>query len=420
MPLWRPPRLGLAYRRLWTASAFSNLADGVFRVALPLLAVGLTTSPGPVAGVAFAQRLPWLVMALPAGALADRLDRRRTMLKVQVVRVAVVGAMAAVVAVEAETMALLYAVALVLGVAETLFDTSAQSILPSVVDRSRLSEANGRLFAVELTANELLGPIVGGLLAAVALSVAFAASAGAYVLAAAFLAVMAGSYRPARTAPPARMRAEIAEGLRFVWGNRLLRTLGLMLGVTSMAWTGWLSVYVLFVVDPGPMGLSQAGYGVLLSAAAVGGVVGSRVAPVLERALGRARCLALAMLAFSLPMLTPALTSSVAANAAVLVTTAMAAVVWNVITVSLRQSITPDHLLGRMNAAYRLLGWGTMPLGAALGGAVAELGGLRATFVFSCLLATTALAGVVVVTDAAIARAEQPEPAPGPGGRVGP
>ena len=403
----RPPPLGTAFSRLWASAVLSNLADGVFSVALPLLAVRLTTSPGPVAAVAFAQRLPWLLVALPAGALADRLDRRVTMLRVQLLRVAVLGGVAAVVAAGAETMALLYAAAFVLGVGETLFDTSAQSILPAVVDRSRLSDANGRLFAAELTANQLVGPPLGGFLAALALAAAFAASAAAYLVAAGFLALMTGTYRAARPSAPARMRAEIAEGMRFVWGSRLLRTLALMLGVSSMALTAWMSVFVLFAVDPGPLGLSQGGYGLLLTAGAVGGVVGSRAAPRLERALGRPQCLALSVVVLSLTMLTPVVTDSVAVAAAALGVSSVAVVVWNVITVSLRQGITPDHLLGRMNAAYRLLGWGGMPVGAALGGVVAELAGLRATFAVSALLGLTVLAGRLVVTDAAIAAAER-------------
>ena len=399
--------LGPAFGRLWTASALANLADGVFRVALPLLAVRLTTSPGLVAGVVVAQRLPWLFLALPAGVLADRLDRRRTMLRVQLLRAAVLAALAVAVAAEAETMAAIYTAALVLGVGETLFDTAAQSILPSVVDRSRLSDANGRLFAVEMTANELVGPTVGGLLAALALWSAFATSAGAYLLAAASVAAMAGSYRPVRAAPPAGIRSEIAEGVRFVWSSPVLRSLAMMLGVSSLALTAWTSVFVLFAVDPGPMGLSPAGFGLLLSAGAVGGVAGSRAGPALERALGRARCLGSSIAALSLAMLTPVLTASVPANVAALVVTSTAIVVWNVITVSLRQSITPGHVLGRMNAAYRLVGWGTMPVGAALGGLVAELAGLRATFLLAALLGATVLAGRAVVTDQAIARAEE-------------
>jgi MFS family permease len=404
--------LGGQFRRLWVASALSNLADGVFQVALPLLAVTLTKSPALVAGVALAQRLPWLVMALPAGALADRLDRRRTMVRVDALRVIVMGALAAAVGLDAASMPVLYAAAVVLGVGETLFDTAAQSILPSLVDRSQLSAANGRLQAVELTANQFVGPPLGGVLAAAALASAFAVSSGAYLLAALVLVAIAGSFRPERVVDGGRagrapsMRADIAEGVRFVWRNAVLRTLALMLGVTNLAFTAFFAVFVLYAVRPGPMGLSKAGYGLFLTASAVGGVVGSWLGPRLERALGRARCLFVAITLFGASLAVPAITASVAANATAFALEGVWSVVWNVITVSLRQRITPDHLLGRMNSTYRLLGWGTMPIGAALGGAVAEWAGLRVTFAAAALVHLPLLLGFLVVTERRIVEAE--------------
>lgn len=397
-------KLPPSFARLLGASALSNLADGVFQVALPLLAVSLTRSPGLVAGVALAQRLPWLFMALPAGALADRLDRKRTMIRVDVLRVVVMGAIAAAVATDLDSIVLLYVAAVVLGVGETLFDTAAQSILPSVVDCDQLSAANGRLQAVELTANTFVGPPLGGLLAAAALTSAFALSSGAYLVAALCLLGMAGSFRPDPSGAAKNMRREIAEGVRFVWHNPILRTLGLMLGLTNLAFTAHFSVFVLFAT--GPMHLSETGYGLLLTSSAFGGVAGSYAGPWLERRIGRARCLLLAILLFGSTLAVPAFTTNVAANVAAFVGAAFGSVVWNVITVSLRQRITPDRLLGRMNSAYRLLGWGTMPLGAALGGAIAEVWGLRPTFAVAALLHLPLLLGFLVVTDERIEQAD--------------
>ena len=382
----------------------------MFQVALPLLAVTLTKSPGLVAGVALAQRLPWLLVALPAGALADRLDRRRTMVRVEVLRVVVMGVLAIVVALDVATIPVLYIAGLVLGVGETLFDTAAQSILPSLVDRQQLSAANGRLQAAELTMNQFVGPPLGGLLAAAALTAAFAASSGAYLAAALCLAAIAGTFRAAGVEsagqPAKSMRADIAEGLRFVWRNPLLRALGLMLGLTNLAFSAHAAIFVLFAVAPGPMRLSRAGYGLLLASSAVGGVGASWVVAWLERVVGRARCLFGAIAVFGASLAVPAVTAGVVANAAAFVTASFGSVVWNVITVSLRQRITPDHLLGRMNSAYRLLGWGTMPIGAALGGGVGEVLGLRATFLVAALLHVPLLLGFLVVTDRRIAEAE--------------
>jgi MFS family permease len=396
--------LGSSFRRLLGAAALSNLADGFFQVALPLLAVSLTRSPGLIAGVALAQRLPWLVMALPAGALADRLDRRRTMLRVELLRVVVMGGIALAVVADVASIPMLYVAAIVLGVGETLFDTASQSILPAVVGREGLSTANSRLQAVELTANMFVGPSLGGLIAAVAVAAAFASSAVAYLIAALLLIGMGGAYRPVREGPPSNMRQDIAEGLRFVWHHPILRTLGLMLGLTNLAFTAHFSVFVLFAT--GPMGLTEAGYGLLLASFALGGVAGPWVVPWCERRLGRARTLLFVIVLFGASLAVPAITADIGANVAAFVVSSFGSVVWNVITVSLRQRITPDHLLGRMNSTYRLLGWGTMPIGAALGGAVAEIWGLRPTFVVAAALHVPLLLGFLVLTDARIAEAE--------------
>jgi MFS family permease len=202
------------------------------------------------------------------------------------------------------------------------------------------------------------------------------------------------------------MRADIAEGVRFVWRNAVLRTLALMLGATNLGWTAYYAVFVLYAVRPGPMGLSKAGYGAFVTVGAVGGLVGAWLGPRVERALGRARALLLAVTIFGAALAVPAITASVVLNAVAFGMAGLWSVVWNVITVSLRQRITPDHLLGRMNSTYRLLGWGTMPIGAALGGAIAEWVGLRATFAVAALVHLPLLLGFLVVTERRIVEAE--------------
>ena len=192
-----PAGLGLNYRKLWASSAAANLADGIFQVALPLMAVALTTSPALIAGVSIAGRLPWLVFVLFAGALADRLDRRITMRNVQVMRVVVLGGLALLAVAGGLSLPVLYVTAFVLGVGETLFDTAAQSIMPNIVAREQLSLANGRLYAVEVAMNQFIGPPLGGFLVAISVPLALAGSVFAYALAALGLAVMVGTFRAA-------------------------------------------------------------------------------------------------------------------------------------------------------------------------------------------------------------------------------
>lgn len=400
--------LGPNYWRLWGASAASNLADGVFWIAFPLLAVRLTDSPALVAGVAVVGRLPWLVFVLVAGALADRLDRRRTMVGVAALRTAISLGIALAILTDVASLPLLYVAAFVLGVGETLFDTAAQSIMPSLVERDRLSQANGRLYAVELTMNQFVGPPLGGILAAAAIALAFAGSALAFAAAAASLALLSGSFRPPPKAAPTRVVDDIREGLRYLMGHRLLRTLAIMVGVMNLSSAGAFAVFVLYAVAPGPMGLDEVGFGLLTTAAAVGSLAGSMVVERVERRLGRARLLTLAVLVSGAGIAVPGLTASPWLVGAAFAVTGMAAVMWNVVTVSLRQRIVPDGLLGRVNASYRLLAWGSQPLGALLGGLVGELLGLRAVFLAAGVLTVLLVLARRVVTDAAIDAAEQP------------
>jgi MFS family permease len=400
-------KLGPNFQKAMVASGFANLADGVLWVALPLLAVQLTRSPLLIAGVTVAARIPWL-LAPVAGAFADRLDRRQSMVRVNLVRTLLLGGLALAVAFDLANLAILYAVAVLLGVGETLFDTSAQSLLPAVVSRDDLTRANSRLYAVELVANTFIGPPLGGLLAAAGLAVALGLPAAAYLVGAGCLGLVVGSFRAAGAAPAGstRLRDEIAEGTRFVWRHQVLRPLAIMLGVQNMAFSAAFSIFVLFAVAPGPMGLSGAGYGVLTAALGIGSLLGSWLAPTIERRLGRVRTLVLSVVLNAAALVAPVVTALPVPVGATLVAGGAAIVLWNVVTVSLRQRITPDRLLGRMNASYRLVGWGTMPLGALFGGALAEALGLRGAFLAAAVITLATLAGFRFVTEDAIARAE--------------
>jgi MFS family permease len=403
-------KLGANFHKALVASGFANLADGVLWVALPLLAVQLTRSPVLIAGVTVAARLPWL-LAPVAGALADRLDRRQSMVRVNLVRTVLLGGLALAVVADLATLPLLYAVAVLLGFAETLFDTSAQSLLPAVVSRDDLTRANSRLFAVELVANEFVGPPLGGLLAAAGLGLALGLPAAAYLVGAACLALLAGSFRAVGAGPAGstRFRDDIAEGARFVWRHPVLRPLAVMLGMGNLAFAAFFSVFVLYVVAPGPMGLSGAGFGILSATVGVGSLLGTWLAVPTERRLGRVRTLVVSVVLSTAGLVVPILTASPVLVGISLAVCGVSMVLWNVITVSLRQRITPDRLLGRMNASYRLVGWGTMPLGALLGGALAEALGLRGAFLAAAAIYFATLVGFRYVTEEAIARAEAAE-----------
>lgn len=399
--------LGAAYWRLWTSSGLSNLADGLLQVALPLVAVQLTRSPTLIAGLTFALTIPWLLFALPAGALADRVDRRRAMLAVNIARAALLAVLLGAALLDLGSIWVLYIVAIGIGIAETVYDTSAQSIMPQVVRRDQLSRANGRLYAAELTANEFAGPPLAGFLVAAGAALAFATPLGLWVAAAAALVLVRGRYRIERE-ERTTVRADIAEGLRFLWRHRLLRTLAVMLGGFNFASEAAFAIFVLYAVGTGSaMELSEPAYGALLTTVAAGSLLGSFLAEWIERLLGRARALIAGILTGTVLIGIPAVTANPFVIGGAFFLGGVGIVTWNVITVSLRQRVTPNRLLGRLNSGYRLVGWGTRPLGAAAGGLVAELLGLRVVFAVMALLTFALLAGMTIVTDRAMDAAER-------------
>ena len=399
--------LGASFWRLWSASTLSNLADGVIKVALPLVAVTLTESPAVVAGIAVAVTLPWLLFALPAGALADRVDRRTAMLVSNVARASALVVLIATVLLGYESIWALYAVALFLGSAETVYDTCAQSILPQVVPRERLSAANGRLQAAELTANEFIGPPLGGLLVATGIAVALATPAALWAVAVCVLLLVPGQFRIVRS-KRTTIRADIAGGLRFLWRHRLLRTLAVVTAMYNFATNATFAVFVVYAVGPqSTLELNEAGYGLLFGAIAAGSLIGALVADRVERRLGPARTMVVSLLGGVLTVSSPALTTEPLLIAAAFFTGGAISSLWNVVAVSLRQRITPDRILGRVNSGYRLVAWGSRPLGAAAGGLIGETLGLRAVFICAGILILSTLLAMTTVTSAAITAAEQ-------------
>jgi MFS family permease len=402
-------KLGSNFYKLWVASAISNFGDGVRLTAIPLLAATLTRDPGLIAGVTFASSIPWLLFALTAGALVDRLDRRQTMWKMQAFRLVLMVGLSIIILLDLTStgvLVALYLASFLLGVAEVMFDNAAQAIMPSVVRRDQLQVANGRLYAAEEVFNRFAGPPAGSFLFVAAAAVPFIVDAVSFGVGAILIFSMTGSYRPERdaTVPRTRLRTDVAEGLRWLWNHKLLRTLGIMTGVHNLTSNATFSLFVLYALEI--LDLSAEGFGILLAAMAIGGLVGSLTGHRLARLFGDGVSFYVITLAAAGINLVIGLTSSAVVVAAVSIVFGVGIAWWNVIAVSLRQSVVPDRLLGRVNSVYRLLAWGTMPLGAALGGLLGELFGLRSNyFVAAVLLVGLALYMLPYVSDRTIAEA---------------
>lgn len=386
----QPTRLGSGYWKLWTASVISNLGDGLSLIAYPWLASALTRNPVAIAGVAVATRLPWLVFTLPAGVITDRVDRRKLVLGMDIGRfVLTLGVALAVLAGEsglndpvdiadglastpdngAVALALLYLAALLLGSAEVLRDNSAQTLMPSLVDQDQLERANGRMWGAEMVTNAFIGPPLAGFLLSVSFALPFFVDAGTFAVAAGLLCLIAGDFAPKgrpADAPPTSFRDDLREGVRWLWQHPLIKSLAISLGALNGLFALQHANDVLFAQEI--LDLSAAGFGALSIAAAIGGVLGSVVAHRVSDRLGPGNSLFATIIVSAIaPALIGAL-PSVPLVFSMFIVSSFFAVVWNVITVALRQTLIPDHLLGRVNSVYRFFGWGMIPIGSLLGG----------------------------------------------------
>ncbi|MET7463997.1 MFS transporter [Nonomuraea sp. NPDC005501] len=397
------PRLGRAFTFLWSSTASSNLADGVLKVGAPLLAVSLTRSPTQVSLVGAAVTLPWLLFALHAGAIADRTDRRRVMVLANVARAAVLAAGGALAVSGLLNLWLMLGLLLVAGVSEVFADTSAQTILPMTVPQDRLTAANGRVVSAQMIGNDFLGAPLAGVLVTLVPAAVFGAPAALYGAAGLLLLGMRGRYSPVAAASGTTGEArrqggvgrDIAEALRYLWGHRFLRTLAVSAGLMNTASAAYFGVLVLWLVGEGSrVGLTPQGYGLMMTALAAGSVAGSLVAERLTRLLGEGRTLLTMWLVSALLYLVPVLVPVGWLLYPVAVVWGVTGGAANVLVVSTRQRLIPAALLGRVNSAYRLVGMGGMPVGAALGGLLGEIAGLPAVFLGS---AGVCLVGVGLV-----------------------
>jgi MFS family permease len=398
------PRLGRHYWRLWWANTVSSTGDGAFVAALPLLAVTITRDPRLVSVVTAATYLPWMLLSLPAGVVVDRYDRATLMWRAQAVQAAVVTVIAILIVFREADIEVLAAAGLLLGSAEVVFSNAAQSILPALVPPELLPKANGSQ-QVSLTVGEsFLGPPVGSLLFAAAAALPFGLDAGSFAGSAALLATLPRTRRaPANSKN--KIRAQIAEGLRWLAGHRLLRVVAVLLGIYNFANQMGQAILVLLATQT--LHVSTRGYGLLLAASAVGSVVGGLVNPVLTRWLGLLPSLVLPALFDAAAFVGIGLAHGPVVVAALLAVQGFSAAMWNVVTISLRQRVVPAHLLGRVNSVYRMLGWGLMPLGALAGGFVAHAAGLRAPYVIAGFLcAFSALAALPLLVSASRSPAE--------------
>ncbi|MEZ5250611.1 MAG: MFS transporter [Ilumatobacteraceae bacterium] len=245
-----------------------------------------------------------------------------------------------------------------LGMAEVLADNSGQTFMPALVHPDDLEKANGRLWAAEGVANTFVGPPLGSLLLFAAFSLPFFVDAASFFLAAALVALIPGSFRAVRPDDhqPRSWTVELREGVRWLWGHDLLRPMAIILGLMNLASMLGGATLVLFaqeVLEVGPVMFTVLGFGF-----ALGGIVAGTFASAISRRFGSGTCLAVTLGGSAVVATVIFLVPWWPVVMVMFAITALLGTLWNVITVSLRQTIIPPHLLGRVNSVYRFFAWG--------------------------------------------------------------
>ena len=386
--------LGARFWAVWMASTSSSFGNGLNNVALPLLAATLTRSPMAVAAVLIAGKLPWLVVAIPAGAYADRADRPRLMRAMDLFRVGLLAGVAVLVVTGRMTIAMLYVLAFATGVCDTFFAGSTQAVLPTIVDRSRLANANGLLSVGSTATEQTVGPALGGVLFSVSRILPFAVDAMTFLASAGFLLGLDRDRVSVRERVRAGGRVTGGDGAhrrhRNLWAEmgaavqwyRHTAALCLVTGtvaVLAFCQAMVASILVLFALER--LHLSQVGYGAFMAAVAVGNIVGGIIAARLVRRLGTATVVIAAVIVAAVGYLGAAATSSDILAALLLGLEAVAVVAGNVATISFRQRATPPEMQARVANVWRSIVWGVVPFGALAGGALGTVLGLRIPFV---------------------------------------
>jgi MFS family permease len=387
---------------LLAASTTSALGNGVRWIALPLLAVQLSTDPGTVTLITAAEQAPWLLFGLFAGVLADRYDRRRLTRWADLARALLAAGFTALVATHGITLVAIGIFAFLLTCGEAVTEAAVGGLIPALVPPGQLAGANGRLQAGALITDTLIGSSAGALLFTLDPTVPFAVDTATFLAAAALISLVPG--RPAGPVTPRPIRADLAAGLRFLAGDPLQRLLAGLSAVNMIVFAGITAVLVLYATQA--LHLSPTGYGLLIAAFAVGGIGGGLSAGRLGPRLGTRISLVAATAAFALCTGTLALTSNALIAGAAIAVFGAATAVSGAVTAALRQSAVPDALLGRVTSAFKLVTFGAAPAGAIAAGAVAGHYGLRAPF-----LAATAITLVTTAVTALRLRPALTDPA---------
>lgn len=376
-----PTRLGGGFRWLLASSWTTNLGDGLMLAAGPLLVASQTGNPVLVAAAAMSGQLPWLLFGLVAGALADRLDRRLLVMVMDGSRAVVLVLLCAVIATGWVDIPVVLLAMFLLGTAEVFADATAQTLTPMLVEKPDLGIANARIQGGFITLNQMVGPALGAVLFAVGMTVPFALQAVLVALGAVLVSRIGTPRGAVREQVDTHVRQDIAEGVRWLLANRPVRTLALVIVTFNITWAAPWSVLVLWSLDR--VGMDEAGFGLLTSVAAVGGLVGMASYGFLERRVPLALLMRAALLCEVVFHLAMALTTAAWLAYALMFFFGVYAFVWGTLSQAVRQRAVPREFQGRVGSVYMICVMGGMLGGSLLGGLIAQQWGLVAPWWFA-------------------------------------
>jgi MFS family permease len=419
-------QLGGTFYRFWAAGVSTNFADGLLAVALPLIAAALTQDPLLVAGLTVARFLPWLLLAPLSGVLLDRVDRLRALVVANTVAATTVALLALALATGHATVWVLYAAMFVVMTCETVSDPASRLSVTRLVPRKFLDRANSRIEGGRLVAQEFSAAPVGALLFTVAAVIPVAGAAASYALCAVLAATVIVILRrrprdhpavePREERPSQGALRELVEGLRYVFGDRLMRRIALCNAGTMIGLNMGSSLFVLYATQR--LGLPASLFGVFIAGLAVGGLLGAFVAGWVLRRLGRRTAMLGGYFGMAATLLGLGVNSHALVAVALLVGMGLCMTVSNIAGSVFFQSVVPDRIRARAGNVHRTVAWGATPLGALLGGVLGRVdlglpflvGGLLSVAVVLCCL--RAIIEVADLCDRAVAEQGSPEEGP--------
>lgn len=383
-----------SFKRLWSASAASNFADGLLHTAAPLLATTLTQDPLQISLIGALAMLPWLLFAIPIGGIVDRFNRRQLLGLANLIRLSAALLLAISIGFELITFPILLLATFLFGIGEVMYDTTAQAMIPELLEAGQLERGNSKLEVTAVTLGEFVGAPVSGLLFAASIALPFFFGAAGVLVAVLLVMSMPKHYSiaPAPEKKPAREKfwTEIRFGIQYLYNHKVLLKLVLLTSSIGFFFSASGSTMVLFLTKT--LGAPPAVFGFVFAAPALGALIGSLLATRASQRFGRTRTMAWGIMISSAMTMLQGFSPNYFVLAALLAIGSAVITFWNILLMSTYHEIIPTELFGRIHGTRRTLVWGMMPLGSLLGGLIALID-LRLPFIAGgaiCLLLSIA------------------------------